>query len=88
MSPKTLIAIVALAALSSLAAPQQAAAQATNVQRPGGPLLPGPPPLRRRIDIYPRSQLLYRRCVDWYELQDRPSGQVLFPQMRCTWVRG
>ena len=30
-----------------------------------------------RIDIYPR-QLLYRRCTDWYELQPRPSGTVLF----------
>jgi hypothetical protein len=32
--------------------------------------------------------LLYRRCVDWYELQYRPSGTVLYPQMRCWWVRG
>jgi hypothetical protein len=32
--------------------------------------------------------LLYRRCTDWYELQNRPSGTVLYPQMRCWWVRG
>jgi hypothetical protein len=32
--------------------------------------------------------LLYRRCTDWYELQHRPSGTVLFPEMRCWWVRG
>jgi hypothetical protein len=37
--------------------------------------------------INPRP-LLYRRCVDWYELQHRPSGTVLYPQMRCWWVRG
>ena len=52
---------------------------------------PSPPPTQRytgrRIEIYP-GRLLYRRCVDWYELQHRPSGTVLFPQMRCWWVRG
>ena len=42
---------------------------------------------RRRIEIYP-GRLLYRRCIDWYELQNRPSGTVLYPQMRCWWVRG
>jgi hypothetical protein len=42
---------------------------------------------RPRIEIHPRP-LLYRRCVDWYELQHRPSGTVLFPEMRCWWVRG
>jgi len=35
-----------------------------------------------------RQRLLYRRCVDWLELQHRPSGTVLFPQYRCWWVRG
>jgi len=48
---------------------------------------PPAPPSRRRIEINPRP-LLYRRCVDWYELQYRPSGTVLYPQMRCWWVRG
>jgi hypothetical protein len=42
---------------------------------------------RPRIQINPRPPL-YRRCVDWYELQYRPSGTVLYPQMRCWWVRG
>jgi len=53
------------------------------------PSLATPPaaPARRRIEINPRP-LLYRRCVDWYELQHRPSGTVLYPQMRCWWVRG
>jgi hypothetical protein len=43
-----------------------------------------PPP---RIEINPR-RLLYRRCKDWYVIQDRPSGRVLFPQTHCWWVRG
>ena len=29
-----------------------------------------------------------RQCVDWYQLEYRPSGTVLTPQMRCRWVRG
>jgi hypothetical protein len=48
------------------------------------------PPARHvhgRITIHP-GRLLYRRCTDWYELQHRPSGTVLFPEMRCWWVRG
>jgi hypothetical protein len=32
--------------------------------------------------------LLYRRCKDWYVIQYRPSGRVLFPQTHCWWVRG
>ena len=52
------------------------------------PSLTTPPATRAgRIEIHPRP-LLYRRCVDWYELQHRPSGTVLYPQMRCWWVRG
>ncbi|HEX4407915.1 MAG TPA: hypothetical protein VH206_03990 [Xanthobacteraceae bacterium] len=46
----------------------------------------GVPP-RHRIEIHP-GRPLYRRCTDWYELQNRPSGPVLYPQMRCWWVRG
>jgi len=48
------------------------------------------PPLRYArpyIEVHPQ-RLLYRRCVDWLELQHRPSGTVLFPQYRCWWVRG
>jgi hypothetical protein len=42
-----------------------------------------------RIEIHPESRpLLYRRCTDWYELQNRPSGTVLYPGKRCWWVRG
>ena len=28
-----------------------------------------------------------RQCTDWYQLEHRPSGTVLTPQMRCRWVR-
>ena len=91
MSLKPLIAIMALAALPvlgiALGAPPQAAAQTAPIAQPSGPASPPPHAARRRIVINPRP-LLYRRCVDWYELQHRPSGTVLYPQMRCWWVRG
>ncbi|MGA2895956.1 MAG: hypothetical protein ABSE22_24115 [Xanthobacteraceae bacterium] len=77
MSVKTLIAIMALAALPLMLTAPQAAAQNDAPQRQA----------RQRIEINPRP-LLYRRCTDWYELQNRPSGTVLYPQMRCWWVRG
>jgi hypothetical protein len=81
------IAIVALAALGLLASVPYAAAQ-TQSSPLAEPSVPTLPPLAgRRITIYP-GRPLYRRCVDWYELQYRPSGTVLFPQMHCWWVRG
>jgi hypothetical protein len=81
-----LITVLALAGLSLAVVPQHAAAQASTIIVQGAP--PDAPPTRPRprIQINPRP-LLYRRCVDWYELQYRPSGTVLFPQMRCWWVR-
>jgi len=42
---------------------------------------------RPYIEIRPQ-RLLYRRCVDWLELQHRPSGAVLFPRYSCRWVTG
>ena len=81
------IAIVALAALALFALVPPAAAQSVSspIAQPSIPTFP--PPTGRRITIYP-GRPLYRRCVDWYELQYRPSGTVLFPQMHCWWVRG
>jgi hypothetical protein len=67
--------IVALSGVSAVA------------QTQSPPATPPPHPVQHRIEINPRP-LLYRRCVDWYELQHRPSGTVLYPQMRCWWVRG
>jgi hypothetical protein len=79
MSLQRLIVIMALAAPAMLGVAQHAIAQ---------PSQPSPPRYARpRIEINPRPPL-YRRCVDWYELQYRPSGTVLYPQMRCWWVRG
>jgi hypothetical protein len=79
MSVRRLIVITALAAVATLGAALPAMAQTP----PPAPQRHAPP----RIGITPRP-LLYRRCVDWYELQNRPSGTVLYPQMRCWWVRG
>jgi hypothetical protein len=85
MSLQRLIVIMALAAPAMLGAAQHAAAQTAPIAQPNQ--LPPPRYTRPRIEIYPRPPL-YRRCVDWYELQYRPSGTVLYPQMRCWWVRG
>jgi hypothetical protein len=87
MALKSLIVIAGLAGLPALLAPPQAAAQTTPIAQQREPSFPAPIRVRQRIEINPRP-LLYRRCVDWYELQYRPSGTVLFPQMRCWWVRG
>jgi hypothetical protein len=82
-----LFAVCALAAVMALANPRRAVAQwGSAVTGPSEPSLPEPHG-RPRIEINPRP-LLYRRCVDWYELQYRPSGTVLFPEKRCWWVRG
>jgi hypothetical protein len=84
--PKLLI-VVALAALPLLGTVRHAVAQTSPVAQAAVPGLPPPRHVRQRIEIRPRP-LLYRRCTDWYELQNRPSGTVLYPQMRCWWVRG
>jgi hypothetical protein len=38
-----------------------------------------------RITIYP-SDRFYRQCNAWLQLQHRPSGDVLYPQMYCRWA--
>jgi hypothetical protein len=77
MSLQRLIVIMALAAPAMLGAAQHATAQTAPITQPSQP---SPPRYARpRIEINPRP-LLYRRCVDWYELQYRPSGAVLYPQ--------
>ena len=81
---RSLISAALLVVFAS-AAPPARAQQASPIAEPS--LGTPPAPARRRIEINPRP-LLYRRCVDWYELQHRPSGTVLYPQMRCWWVRG
>jgi hypothetical protein len=88
MSSKAVIAIFGFAALSVLTMLPAAVAQTQTspVAQPSEPTSP-PRMVRRRITISPRP-LLYRRCTDWYELQYRPSGPMLYPQMHCWWVRG
>jgi len=83
MSGKSFVVVLMLSAL--LAVP--AAAQPLQFWQPDEPALQPVRQPRPRIEVIPRP-LLYRRCVDWYELQHRPSGTVLYPQMRCWWVRG
>ena len=85
MSLQRLIVIMALVVPAMLGAAPHAAAQTSPIAQPSQPSPPryAPP----RIEINPRPPL-YRRCVDWYEVQYRPSGTVLYPQMRCWWVRG
>jgi len=90
MSVKSLYVIIALAALPVVGTTTHAAAQTSLTAPYAGPRelsLPAARRVRPRIEVNPQ-RLLYRRCVDWYELQHRPSGTVLFPQMRCWWVRG
>ena len=36
------------------------------------------------ITVYPTDRL-HRECRAWYELQHRPSGDVIYPQMNCQW---
>jgi hypothetical protein len=83
MSVKPSIAIIAFTALLFFGLEPYVMAQTAPAAAPGSP----PRYVRRPIEIHPRP-LLYRRCADWYELQNRPSGTVLYPQMRCWWVRG
>ena len=47
------------------------------------------PPVRRhrqptRITVYPTDRL-YRDCNTFYEVQHRPSGNVIYPQVNCQW---
>ena len=74
IKPLALIALAALS-LSGLVLPVMAQ-QSSPVAGPELSTLPPPPPRRyagQRIEIHP-GRLLYRRCVDWYELQHRQAG--------------
>jgi hypothetical protein len=79
--------LIVIAVLMALAAPDLAAAQGAPPPEVGNQIVPAPVRVQQRIEIHPR-RLLYRQCTDWYELQHRPSGTVLFPGKHCWWVRG
>jgi hypothetical protein len=86
MSLKWLVLIAGLTALSLFGAAPSTPLWAQTAQS-----APRHRPMVRRVRPYiviTPGQLLYRRCVDWLELQYRPSGTVLYPQYRCWWVRG
>ena len=76
----TSLVAVSFAAAMSLAVAQTPAPAGAHSYAPAGAQRP-------RIEVNPRPQL-HRRCVDWYVLQYRPSGTVLFPEQHCWWVRG
>jgi hypothetical protein len=43
---------------------------------------------RTRITVYPSYQpgpYATRQCESWLQRENRPSGPVLTPQMRCWW---
>jgi hypothetical protein len=46
-------------------------------------------PRRTQITVYPRSRYpgryATRQCESWLAQENRPSGTVLTPQMRCWW---
>jgi hypothetical protein len=79
----TVITAAAALMLLGSAPPETSLAQSAQ----SGPHAPRPRHAHPYVVITP-GQLLYRRCVDWLELQYRPSGTVLYPQYRCWWVRG
>ena len=82
----TLRALIVIAVLMSFAAPELAMAQGAPPEV-GNQIVPAPVRVQQRIEIHP-GRLLFRQCADWYELQHRPSGTVLYPGKHCWWVRG
>jgi hypothetical protein len=45
-----------------------------------------------RIRVHPLTQTLgpdaVRQCVSWLATENRPSGTVIVPRMRCWWEHG
>jgi hypothetical protein len=79
--------LIVIAVLMAFAAPDLAAAQGAPPPVVGNQIVPAPVRVQQRIEVHP-GRLLYRQCADWYELQHRPSGTVLYPGKHCWWVRG
>ena len=86
MSLKRLVLIAGLTASLFLGAAPWTPSRAQTAP-PGRYRAPVARHVRPNIVITP-GQLLYRRCVERLELQNRPSGPVLYPLTYCWWVRG
>jgi hypothetical protein len=73
--------LLALAMLAAAAAPPLAAAVAGGTD--------AATVHRTRVTIYPRraepGPNAVRHCESWLQRENRPSGPVLTPQMRCEW---
>jgi hypothetical protein len=78
-------------------APQQRAPQQRAPQQRAPTRVIVRPALRNRQDAteFPRADNLgfpgrnaVRQCVSWLATENRPSGTVVTPQMRCWWQRG
>lgn len=65
---------------------RRAADPAANAYAQAEPVRRAPTRLRVTPQRLPPSA--YRRCVDWYDTEFRPSGAVIVPKQRCWWVRG
>jgi hypothetical protein len=102
--PRTTLAVIALLAAALVDGPVSPAAAGERAQTAeASDLSAQTRRVRPRVRIYrqpaawpyPRPGYYswpgpnaVRQCVDWYALENRPSGTVITPQMRCWWVSG
>jgi hypothetical protein len=82
----TVLIVCALLGAASPAVAAQQVAQATNAVVDEFSAQRRYRTIATRLEVYPSSRQV-RRCVDWYQIERRPSGTVLTPQMRCWWAR-
>jgi hypothetical protein len=79
-------AVIEIASFGAMMATSASAASSTIVV---AQLYEAPPVRRHRTRItvtpYPSYERLHRDCRAWYEVQHRPSGNVIYPQMNCQW---
>jgi len=78
MRAKSLIRIAIMVVLAASAGQTPSSAQRSPA---------GPPAryARPRIVVTPRPLHYRRQCTSWLDLQNRPSGPVLYPQYSCWW---
>jgi hypothetical protein len=84
---RTLIPIVATAALAIASAATSVLAQ-SYPPAPGSVYLPPATRPLPRVDITPRVRVqYYRDCVDGYVVEPRLTGPTVVPRMRCHWAK-